>query len=65
MESRYLFGASASAARRPELLARLFRESTRDFLRMAVSRTEFAQRSRAAMSEPFRLTTLTRLRCSR
>ena len=33
MESRYLFGTTGAAARRLELLARVFQESTREFLR--------------------------------
>jgi SAM-dependent methyltransferase len=42
MKSRYLFGASKAAARRLELLARVFRESTREFLLTASARAEIA-----------------------
>lgn len=42
MRSRYLFGASDAAARRLELLARVFRESTREFLRAAAGSAQIS-----------------------
>jgi trans-aconitate 2-methyltransferase len=42
MEAQYLFGDSDSAARRLQLLARVFAESTRRFLREAAPATELA-----------------------